>query len=306
VDRKGAVVPTKSLPERLRRRLRGQVLAPVEEHLLGSLHRLRNGRRSFTPIFVAGAMGSGTTLLAFSLGQRYDLACVIAESAHQIGRSSFLHVQGPDAARSIRSYEESIAPRADWAVEQGRADLLRLYRSHARGSSRFVLDKGPNTNLLRAGFLSRCFPEGRFVSVFRDPVVNVEGFRRKWRTFGRDSLDEAIRFYLAIHDGFLRAASTFPDRVILVEYERLVEDYDALLGAIASHIGLRPAARRRRLPRSENVPGQGIRNVARSQIGVVKDANSLAYRNLAATEVDRIREALSPLHERMRALALTP
>ncbi|MCI0422338.1 MAG: hypothetical protein L0312_24470, partial [Acidobacteria bacterium] len=55
----------------------------------------------------------------------------------------------------------------EWSVERGRADLLRMYRSHASGTSPFAVDKGPNTNLVRAGFLARCFPDGRFVVVFR-------------------------------------------------------------------------------------------------------------------------------------------
>ncbi len=293
-----------SLSERLRRRFRRSVLAPLDARVAGPVRRRRNARRSFRPVFVTGAMGSGTTLLAFSLGQRFEFACMIAESAHQVAKRSFLHSPGVDAFPSVRAYEEAIRPGAGWSVEQARDDLLWLYRSHATGRSDRALDKGPNTNLLRAGLLARCFPEGRFVVVFRDPVANVEGFRRKWRAFGGDSLDECIRFYAALHESFLGQAAAFADRVVFVEYEALVRDYDARLGSLARRLELEPARSRRRLAQRGNVPGQGIRNVARGRIGVVHDANQQAYGGLSELEASRIREALAPLHARLRVRAL--
>lgn len=293
-----------SLSERLRRRFRRSVLAPLDARLAGAVRRRRNARREFRPVFVTGAMGSGTTLLAFSLGQRFEFACVIEESAHQVAKGSFLHSPGVEAFPSVRSYEAAIRPRAGWSVEQARDDLLWLYRSHATGPSDRALDKGPNTNLLRAGLLARCFPEGRFVVVFRDPVANVEGFRRKWRSFGADSLDECIRFYASIHESFLEQSAEFPDRVIWIEYEALVRDYDARLESLARHLELEPARNQRGLARRANVPGQGIRNVARGQIGIVLDANERAYGHLTEPEIARIREALAPLQARMRARAL--
>jgi hypothetical protein len=301
-------VPQLSLPERLRRRFRRRVLAPLDAHVVGSLRRWRNAGRDFRPVFVTGAMGSGTTLLAFSLSQRFELACVIAESAHQVSKRSFLHNPGVDAFPDVRAYEAAIRPRPDWSAAQAREDLLRLYRSHARGRSDRALDKGPNTNLVRAGLLARAFPEGRFAVVFRDPVANVEGFRRKWRSFGADALDECVRFYAAIHESFLEQAGAFADRVLWVEYEALVRDYDALLDELGRRLGLAPAAHSRRLEQRANVPGQGIRNVAGGRIGVVTDANRHAYGGLSEAEIARIRHGLDPLHAelRARALAATP
>jgi hypothetical protein len=293
-----------SLPERLRRRFRRQVWAPLDAHLAGALRRRRNAHRDFRPIFVTGAMGSGTTFLAFSLGQRFDLACVIEESAHQVARHSSLWNPGVDAFPSVRAYEEAIRPRPEWSATQVREDLLDLYRSQTRGGSDRVLDKGPNTNLLRASVLARAFPEGRFVVVFRDPAANVEGFRRKWRAFGADSLDESIRFWATIHESFLEQAEAFPERVLWIEYETLVRDHEAGFAELGRRLELEPAQALRRLAGRANVPGQGIRNVARSRIGVVADANEHAYGHLSASEIARIREAVAPLHATLRARAL--
>lgn len=280
--------------------------APLDAHVAGALRRRRNARRSFRPVFVTGAMGSGTTLLAFSLGQRFAFACVIAESAHQVSRRSFLHAAGVDAYPSVRAYGEAIRPRGDWSAARAREDLLRLYRSHARGPSDRVLDKGPNAGLVRASLLARAFPEGRFAVVFRDPVANVEGFRRKWGPFRDAPLAECIRFYAALHESFLEQTTDLADRVLWVEYETLVGDHGGVLGELGRRLELEPAGRPRRLASRANVPGQGIRNVARGRIGVVTDANERAYHQLPESEIAEIREALAPLHAELRARSIAP
>lgn len=294
------------LLDRLRRRFHSRVAMPFERRLAAPLRRLRNAGRDYHPVFVAGAMGSGTTLLAFSLGQRFRCACVIEESAIQVSPGSFLHVPHPNRFRSIRAYQEHFAPDDSWSIEQARLDLLELYRSHASGSSEVVFDKGPNVHLARAAFLARCFPEAHHVMIFRDPVVNIEGFRRKWERFRDDPLEESLRFYRETHERFLEAAEGLGDRVHVVEYETLVEHPEATFATLRRRLGLEAASSQRRLPTRANVEGQGIRNVARGRIGVVRTANERSYQRLATPTVEVIRNALGPLHERMRGLALQP
>ncbi len=293
-----------SLPERLRRRLRRSVIAPLDARVGGAIRRRRNAQRVFRPVFVTGAMGSGTTLMALSLGQRFDFASVVTESAHQVAEDSFLHNPGVEAFATVRDYQASIEPQMDWSVERGREDLLDLYRAYARGPSDRAIDKGPNTNVLRADFLARCFPEAFFVCVFRDPVANVEGFRRKWPTFGRDRFEESIRFWAELHERFLEHAETLGERAFVVEYEHFVARHDEVLSVLGRRMGLDPARERRRLPHRDNVEGRGIRNVSRSRIGVLEDENRKAYERLAAPDVAAVREALEPLRARLRERAL--
>jgi hypothetical protein len=209
-----------------------------------------------------------------------------------------------EAHPSVRAYEEAIRPRSDWSVERGRHDLLELYRSYAAGPSDVAVDKGPNVHLVRAGFLARCFPDAFFVAVFRDPVATVEGFRRKWPPFARDPIEESLRFYAAIYESFLEQSAAFPGRVAWVEYETLVTQYDGVLDALGQRAGLRPATSRRRLAGRANAEGRGIRNVSRSRIGVVTDADARARAMLPDEVVATIRAALGLLHERLRARSI--
>jgi len=293
----------KPLAERVRRRLRRRVWAPFDTRVLGAIRGRRNARREFTPVFVTGAMGSGTTLAALSLSQHFDFACVVTESAREIAAGSPLHLPALEAFESVEAYQRAIEASAGAGAEQARRDLLTLYRRSASRPGRFALDKGPNTSLVRAPLLARAFPDAHFVLVFRDPVANVEGFRRKWPTFGRDSLAASIDFYAAIHEAFLAALPALGPRVVAVEYEALVADHDAQLARIARRIGLAPATRPRALPERGNHRGQGIRNVANGQIRIVTDANQAAYRALPPEEAEVIRTRLGPLHDRLRELA---
>jgi hypothetical protein len=281
--------------ERLRRRLDATAGA--------AWRRRRNAGRGYRPIFVAAAMGSGTSVLAVDLAQRFDVAGLVYESAFQVPARSFLRAQPVAAFASVSEYERAIEPGAGWSPDAGRDALLHCYRSWCTGASDWVVDKGPNTNLVRAGFLARCFPDAPFLLLFRDPVANVEGFVRKWPVFGRDGLARSIAFYGSIHEAFLRFAEAEPKRVLAVEYEDFVENHDATLERVARWVGLEPARERRWLGRVPNVEGLGVRNLQGDQVVIVRDANASAYRRLAAEQVDAIRARLGPLHARMQDLA---
>lgn len=291
------------LRERARRRVRRDVLGPLNARLGGALRRRLNARREFRPVFVSGAMGSGTTLLALSLWQRFDVAATIRESVLEVSPDSFLHGLEPERYGSVDRYERSLLPGAAWSPVEGRSALVRLYRSWARGGSDVVIDKGPNGNLVRAAFLAECFPEGRFVLLFRDPVVTVEGFRRKWEPFRSEPLEESVRFYRAIHERFLDAVGDFPDRVIGVRYEALVEKHEDTMARLGNFLDLWPATGSRRLESRPNAQGCGIRNVRHGRIGLVSDANRRAYGRLSRSEVRLIWDELGTLYERMGLLA---
>lgn len=289
-----------TLADRIRRRFRRHVAEPFDSGVRARLRRWRNAGREYRPVFVCGASGSGTSLLAVSLGQAFDCAGVMYESTFQVPKHSFLYTPHLNLYPDVAAYASSMRPAPDWSIEAARRDLLWCYRGYSAGRSDVVIDKGPDANLLRTAFLARCFPEGRFVGIFRDPVANVEGFRRKWRVFRDDSLEACVRFYADVYESFLREAEAMPERAVLVEYERLVEDPQATLGAIGARFGLVPAREKRRLWTSPNVEGMGIRNVQGGEIGYVRDANQRARARLRPEELALLDAALGPLHERLR------
>lgn len=279
-----------------------RTLRPLRRNASHALRRWRNRRRTYRPVFVCGAMGSGTTLAAALLHQRFETAGLVEESAREIARDSALHL--PRVARfpSVAALEQALLPDPSWDPAAAREALQSLYRSVSRGEADTVIDKGPNANPVRAAFLRRCYPDAHFVLVFRDPVASVEGFRRKWRTFARAPLTDAIHFYRFVYERFLEASRDFPERVVAASYEELVAATDAALERLAAPLELRPSPAARELESRPNREGRGLRNVADGRIGIVDDANRRAYARLADAEVDTIRDALGGLYERLQAL----
>jgi hypothetical protein len=285
--------------------LRWHLLDPFEERVRAPLRALRNSGRTFRPIFVGGASGSGTSLLALSVGQHLDCAGVIYETNFQVARDSFLHVPHLDTFANAGEYQAFMTPKPDWEVDAARGALQACYRRYCSGSSEFVVDKGPDINLVRAAFLHHCYPDAHHVLIFRDPVANVEGLRRKWRVFGDGPLDATIGFWHDIHRAFLNAAAAMPGRAHAVEYEALVEAPDAVLTTLAERLAIPRSAQGQRLRESPNVEGQGIRNVSDGKIGYVTDANQRARARLAPDEADRIETALAPLERELREASFT-
>lgn len=286
---------------RLLRRFRRDVIDPVGRWS----RRIRNSGQVYEPVFVAGAMGSGTTLVAFELGQRFEVAGVIEESALQVSRGSFLRAGLVADFDSVAAYADRLLPDPSWSREAAVDALQALYRSYASpASSATMIDKGPNANLVRAGFLARAFPEAFFVLVFRDPVVTIEGFRRKWPLFAREPLESSISFLERIHESFLADSTAFAERVVAVSYEGLVADREGTMASLGARLGLRPAGSNRMLSERPNVPGQGIRNVEGNAIHLVQDANAKAYSRMADEDVQKIQERLGPLHARMEKMVV--
>jgi hypothetical protein len=175
---------------------------------------------------------------------------------------------------SMDEYVAGIRPSPGWTVEEGRRDLLALYRSHASRPGEAIIDKGPNTNLLRADFLARCFPEAAWLVIYRDPVSTVEGFRRKWPLFGHESAEANARFWADAYQCCLAQLDALGRRVTIVDYSSLAAGMDEVFAKLGRELGLEPATGRRRLRSVVNIEGFGIRNVSHSRIGVVGDADA--------------------------------
>lgn len=242
-------------------------------------------------------MGSGTTLLGLQIVQRFATSGVIDESCLLFPAAASLHVEAISRHASIRDYEASLFARSDWDAVVAREEMQTLYRARARQVAGPVVDKAANAHLHRLRFLSECYAEAAMLVIFRDPVANVEGFRRKWPTFGRDSLDENIRFYRDLHERFLAAREDWRGPCLLINYESLVSDPEATLALIRGRLGLTSSDTTRVLRERPNVPGQGIRNVEQGRIQIVADANEHALKGLESEQAMQIRDRLGGLYE---------
>lgn len=290
----------RSIASRIAARVRRHLREPLE----GWLRRRENAGRTYQPLFISGAMGSGTTLVAFEIGHRFDVAGVVEESALQVSRSSFMRAGLVADFDSTERYLASLYPSEGWSESEAIEALQRMYRTYADRGGLVIVDKGPNANLVRAAFLARCFPESRFLLVFRDPVVTIEGFRRKWPLFASEPLEASIAFFESAYQAFLDQTIGLGDRVVAISYEGLVVDRERTMRQVGERVGLDSSGSERHLAERPNVPGQGIRNVIGNSIGIVRDANRKAYSRMDDADVARIKDALGPIHDRLERMAI--
>ena len=114
----------------------------------GASRRLLNSGKSYRPIFVTGAVGSGTTFLALKLARSYECAGLVLESAHHVRARSVLRVR---SLASLRSPAEYLERRygTHGRPRRSERDLTALYRSVAFHPVLAIVDKGPVATMMR-------------------------------------------------------------------------------------------------------------------------------------------------------------
>ncbi|MDP2582462.1 MAG: sulfotransferase [Candidatus Palauibacterales bacterium] len=279
--------------------LADRVVWKLRRSIGGAGRRLLNAGATYRPIFVTGAVGSGTTFLALKLARTYECAGLVLESAHHVGPRSVLRVKSLGRVGSPRQYLEAVRPRPSWSADEIRRDLTALYRSVAFHSGSRVVDKGPVATMMRASVLHDAFPRADFVLVYRDPVVNLEGFRRKWDLFRNADLGSLIDFYAEIHDAFLGFRNAHPERTTVVGYEDLVTGGEARWDELARRLGLVETRRELRLRAPRHLVEDD-----RSNRAIMETARQRAAEHISSDERRRIEWELAGLHRRLESASM--
>jgi hypothetical protein len=263
---------------------------------------VRHGDDDFRPVWVCGVAGCGNTVTAALLHERFEVAGFADESALYAPSGS------PFAIRSSRTFDTVAAFQAAMMMAPGltpaelRQALAVQYRRETElpKSGRVIIDKAPNTHMLRAAMLHAAYPSGRFVLVFRDPLGHIEGMRRKWDLFGKATLDEVCSFWRNLHEQFLIDIHPFRSQVIGFTYEEFVADAESCCERMRWFLELEPRADRKRREDRTNRPGYALRNVVDGTVRIIGNANAEAIDRLSMADRKSIADALMPLYERMR------
>lgn len=278
-------------------------------------NRLRGARRAVRgaflplkhdtePLFICGAMGSGTTLITRLIDQHFHVNGVANETALQIPRRSPLSIRGSHNYRSLEQMSRALFVRGDVDPITIRVDLLDYYRRIQRRSGEdakevVVVDKAPNAHLVRTPALRAAFPRCKFVFIYRDPVSAVEGLRRKWTVCAEAPFEHVARFWVLLHETFERDTAFFRDDVIPVPYEVLTEDPQSVLAALEAAVPLRRREALRTMGNKANREGFGLRNVSGGKIEVVKGVSRSARDRLEPRSLELVEEIAVPVFERL-------
>ncbi len=192
-----------------------------------------------TLLFVGGLHRSGTTPLTRYLSSHPAMS---AFSGTGVPEDEGQHLQ--DVYRTASAHggpgRFAFARRAHLTEsealvnDRNRARLLGSWIPHWDSEKPIWVEKSP-PNIIRTRFLNALFPHSAFVMVVRHPV-EVALATRKW---SRQRLDVLIEHWLVAHRILLEDAERL-EQIVVVSYERLVEDAAGALAPLYAQLGVDP------------------------------------------------------------------
>ena len=208
----------------------------VEVYTTEFLDSLRGaGDPDPAPIFILGLPRSGSTLLEQILASHSEIEGTselpyIGRMATSLNRNRADGVNYPEAMREL-------APANLAAL--GR-DYLDLARMHRRTGAPHFIDKMPN-NFPNAGFISLILPNAKIVDARRHPLDACLSCYRQLFAKGQNftyDLTEIGEYYLQYQRMMDHWARVLPGRVLTVQYEEVVSDFEAQVRRLLEFCGL--------------------------------------------------------------------
>lgn len=188
------------------------------------------------PIFIVGLPRTGTTL-----AERILSSHPLVESAGELPAmpTALRRLSGATALTAVN--EEIIdASRATAPAALGRLYVM-LTEPHRRQNLRFI-DKLP-LNFLNVGYIARALPRATIVCLRRHPLDSVwSNYKHRFRSnsyygYTQDLLDTAA--YYVLFDRLMKFwQQLFPQRVLELRYESLVDDLPGETRHLLAHCGL--------------------------------------------------------------------
>jgi hypothetical protein len=193
------------------------------------------GDPSPTPVFIVGMPRSGTTLVeqtlashhaVFGAGERREMAMGVLR----------LRTERPGAA----GFPEAVVTMTGEAFRRLGADYVAALRPLAPDAVR-ITDKMPG-NFAYLGLIRMVLPNARIIHLVRDPVDTSLSCFSKLFTDGMAysyDLAELGRYHRTYQRLMAHWRSVLPGNALLeVEYEALVEDFEAQARRLVAHCGL--------------------------------------------------------------------
>jgi tetratricopeptide (TPR) repeat protein len=188
-----------------------------------------------SPIFILGLPRSGSTLLEQILATHTDVEGT--SELPYVGRlATSLNLNRPDGV----NYPEATRELGPSNLSTMGRDYLARARMHRRsGASRFI-DKMPN-NFPNAGLIALVLPNAKIIDARRHPLdaclSNYRQLFAKGQNFTYD-LTEIGEYYLEYQRMMDHWHEVLPDRVLTVQYEDVVADFEPQVRRLLAFCGL--------------------------------------------------------------------
>ena len=210
-----------------------RLVAAYDEEFMAT--RRDAGNLDAAPIFILGLPRSGSTLLEQILASHSQVEGTaelpyIGRLATSLNRNQSTGMNYPEAMREL-------APANLCALG---AEYLALASMHRRSGAPRFIDKMPN-NFPNAAFIAAILPNSRIVDARRHPLdaclSNYRQLFAKGQAFTYD-LTEIGEYYLQYQRMMDQWARVIPGRVLTVQYEEVVADFEAQVRRLLDFCGL--------------------------------------------------------------------
>jgi hypothetical protein len=181
------------------------------------------------PIFIIGAMGSGTTLLRLMLDSHPHIAIP--------GETGFMRAYNAHQFIPFKWSGRNWARRLGWSRQELDRELAQFYEHlfmryvERHGKQRWG-EKTP-LHTFHIDDMARLYPESVFVGIVRHPGGEVASCMSR---FGH-SLSRATYHYLRYTKELVRQASRYPERFVVLRYEDLVLQPERALRELLDWLG---------------------------------------------------------------------
>jgi len=184
-----------------------------------------------TPVFVVGLPRTGTTLTERIIASHSQV-----ESADE---TFFLQI-AIRRASGVQSREDMSPRMIERAAREDPSAIAHSYLgavSYRLSGKPLFIDKYP-FNFLYLGFIARAFPDARIVHLRRNPMdACFAMYKQSFFKFAF-TLDDLARYYVAYDRLSRHWREHLGDRIVEVEYEKLVSDPDGQIRNLLERLGL--------------------------------------------------------------------
>ena len=187
------------------------------------------------PIFILGLPRSGSTLLEQILASHSQVEGTselpyLGRVATWLNRNRADGINYPEAVRELEP--QNFAPLGK--------DYLAFAQMHRRSGAPRFIDKMPN-NFPNIGLLSMILPNARIIDARRHPLDACLSCYRQLFAKGQNftyDLTEIGEYYLQYQRMMDHWAEVLPGRVLTVQYEQVVTDFEAQVRGLLDFCGL--------------------------------------------------------------------
>jgi tetratricopeptide (TPR) repeat protein len=194
-----------------------------------------SGNPDAAPIFILGLPRSGSTLLEQILASHSQVEGTselpyVGRVATSLNRNRGDGINYPEAMRELRP--DHVRSLGD--------DYLAQARTHRRTAAPRFIDKMPN-NFPNVGLIALMLPNARIIDARRHPLDACLSCWRQLFAKGQNftyDLTEIGEYYLQYQRMMDHWAATLPGRVLTVQYEEVVSDFEPQVQRLLDFCGL--------------------------------------------------------------------